>query len=106
MGLDRLVAFRNDHRLLLSLPLLVGFFLVIRIFTGTNYGIIYGFIAALLLLRISLEEIALTFFFISILTYITGRDVEANHYLSFVYGFLFLALLKYLYGILRGKYSN
>jgi hypothetical protein len=87
----------------LSWPLLIVYYLLIRIFTGVNYPLIYGFILLLLVLKTPLEKIALTFFILCIVVYVFGANTEANHYLSFVYGFTFLYLLKNLYNILKQR---
>ena len=106
MELINLATLKRNRKLLLSLPMLTGYFLLARFAVGVHYGLIYAFIAGLFLLRVSFEKIALIFLSLCIVTYIFGRDTEANHYLSFVFGFLFLTLLKYLYVIVRERFSK
>lgn len=99
-------SFKNKHKSFLSWPILIGYYLIIRFFIGETYEEIYVFIAILLLLRYSFEKIALVFFLLCVIVYIFGYYTEANHYLSFVYGFLFFALIKYLYIILRERFKK
>lgn len=106
MDQNKFINFINTHPVLFYWPLFIIYYFVIRFFTGVNYGVIYGLIAVLLLFRISFEKIALIFFFLCIVAYIVGREVEANHYLSFVYGFLFLHLLKNLYALFKHRLTN
>lgn len=92
---NNLLNLKKKHTTLLSLPALVGYYLILRIFAGETYVGIYALIVILLLMRYSFEKIALAFFFLCIMAYIFGKYTEANHYLSFVYGFLFFTLIKY-----------
>lgn len=104
MEIKNLVKFISSHKFFASPPALVGYYFLIRTFFGLNYLFIYGFIAILVLLRISSEKIAMIFFSLCMVAYIFGKDIEANHYLSFVYAFLFISLIKYLFGIFRDRY--
>ena len=106
MKIPELSNYINKHSLALNWPFLIIYYFIVRMLIGVSYVAIYGFIAILLFLRISFERIALIFFLISIIAYISGRDVEANHYLSFVYGFLFLYLLKNLYLLFKHRLTN
>lgn len=103
---DKITKFKNRHTLLLSLPLLIIYFLTVRFFSGGTYAGIYAFIVVLLVLRYSFEKIALTFLVLCIVVYVFGQDTEANHYLSFVYGFLFFSLIKYLYIIILERFKK
>lgn len=71
--------------------LIVGYFLIRMIF-GLSYGLIYGYIALLFFLKIKVENMLLLFFSFTLITYVTGQEVEANHYMSFVFGFMVLTL--------------
>lgn len=106
MTLNNFLDFKKKNHILLSLPSLVLYYLAVVTFTGVSYGLIYAFIAALLLLRYSFVKIALIFFILSFLTFVLGRETEANHYLSFVYGFLFIYLLKNLYLLFKQHLTN
>jgi len=49
------------------------------------------------------ERIVLIFFAISMITYVFSTPTEANHYMSFVFGFLVLSLLKHFYFVFKEK---
>lgn len=86
----------------------VAYFLVLRFVTDISYKLIYAFIIVMLIFRIRFEKIALIFFSIGVIIYVLGMNVEANHYFSFVYGFIILTFLKSLLIIFRRriKYRN
>lgn len=84
----------------------VGVYLLARFIFGVHPWITYGFAFLLLLLRFSFEKIALSFFLICVMFYVFGKYTEANHYLSFVYGFIFLSLLKYIFVVLKERVNN
>lgn len=75
-------------------PLLILYYELVRTVLGLSYAVIYGFIAVMFLLRTRIEDMLLVFFGVTIFSYISGQDVEANHYMSFVFGFMVLLLLK------------
>ena len=58
---------------------------------------LYILIVILLCFRTSTEKIALIFFFMVVMLYVIGRDIDANHYMSVVYVFAFLSILKGIY---------
>lgn len=103
---NNLLKFKKKHALLLSLYAFIGYYLIIRFFAGETYVAIYALIVMLLLLRYSFEKIALVFFILCIVVYVFGNYTEANHYLSFVYGFLFFSLMKYLYVIIVERFTK
>jgi len=101
MKFPDLSKYAQTHQVLLSWPFLVIYYLIFRMFTGLSYGIIYGFILLLLLFRVSFEKLALIFLLMGMVVYLFGRDTEANHYLSFFYGFLFLVMIKHFRQLLK-----
>lgn len=84
-------------------PLFIIYFFFLKSALGLSYPLIYVFLFALLLLRISFERIATIFLTLSFITYIVGVNVEAVHYMSFVYIFLVLSIIKHSYQLLRVK---
>lgn len=99
--------FRNsDHSAYVKWYLLICYYMVARIFFGLSYGMIYGFIAILILLRIPLGHIVTIFLCNSIIAYIFGSLVEANQYLSFVWGFMVCIVLKELFIIITAKHNS
>ena len=102
--LRKLIIDKKD--IFLSWPAWIVYYLILRSFFGVNNKVIYGLAVVLIVLRISFEEIALTFFVISLIIYLIGTTVEADHYLSFVFGFLFLSLLKYMYFLIKERFSS
>jgi len=95
----------NQNYFYLNWHFLVGFYLLIRILIGLEYSLILVFVLTLVLLRKNFEESALIFFILSFITYIFNAKTEANHYLSFMYGFLVLSLIKNFYFAVREKFS-
>lgn len=91
----------NKYRKFLNWYNMVLYFLIVRLATDISYGLIYGFILVLFLLRIKLEKIPLIFLSIAVVIYALGKPVEANHYISFVYAFLGLLFLKYFFQLIR-----
>ena len=84
---------------------LIILYLVLRITFGLSYWLIYGFIAFMILIRIKIEVMLMLFFGMTLVAYVLGQETEANHYMSFVYGFMVLMLCIHLYQgtILRHK---
>lgn len=82
---------------------IIGYFVLRQIF-GLEYIVIWGFVLTLIFLGISFERITLIFFIIALIVYLSGLDVEANHYFSFVYGFLVLSLLRHFYLIIKKRF--
>lgn len=90
----------------LSTPFLIAYYFVARQLFGLDYSVIYGFVIVLLILRLSFELIALLFLIISLIVYVMGGRVEANHYFSFVYGLLFLSFIKHAYNLVKERISK
>ncbi|MFH1827594.1 MAG: hypothetical protein ABH812_04205 [bacterium] len=80
---------------------LIFYYFLLRAIFGIEYLLIYSFVIFLIAIRLSFEKIALIFFIISLISYIFATVTEANHYMSFVYGFLVLSVLKNLYLVLK-----
>lgn len=97
--LYNLVVLKN--RQLLRWYMFVPYYFLLRFIFGIEYSLIYGFCIILIIFRISFEYIALIFFIIAMIVYVLGSNVEANHYFSFVYGFITLSVLKYFYLLAR-----
>lgn len=92
-------------------PFLILYYEMVRAILGLSYAVIYGFIAVMFLLRVKIENMLLVFFGITIISYVFGQEVEANHYMSFVFGFMVLLLLTRAYALFHGdvqkkKYKN
>jgi hypothetical protein len=75
---------------------LLSSYLILRIILGPSTFLIYVLIGALFLFRYSFEKIAFIFIFLCIITYLFGLEAEANRYMSFVYIFFVVAVLKYI----------
>lgn len=60
---------------------------------------IFGYILIIILfvLRQPTEKIAFIFFFLTVILYILGLEVDANHYMSVVYIFIVISVIKQLY---------
>lgn len=84
--------------------LFIFYYLVLRFLIDVSYELIYAFILVMLLLKIPFEKIAFNFLVIAVITYLLEANVEANHYLSFVYGFLFLVLIRSLFFLGRDRF--
>jgi hypothetical protein len=80
---------------------LILYYFILRATFGVGYLVIYFFAIFMIIIHLSFEKIALIFFVVSIVSYIFAASVEANHYMSFVYGFLGLSILKDFYFALR-----
>ncbi len=94
----------NSQKFFLRWPFFILYYFILRQIFGLNYFVIYGFSILLIFLRLSFETIALIFFSISLIVYFFGSTIEANHYFSFVYGFLVLSVLKYFYFLIKERY--
>lgn len=84
----------------------IPYYFLLRLIFGIEYSVIYFFALAIILLGISFEYGALIFFLISMIVYVFGLVVEANHYMSFVYGFMVLFLLKNFYIIFKERFGQ
>jgi len=80
---------------------LIIYYFLLRAIFGIEYLVIYSFAIFLTAIRLPFEKSALIFFIISLISYIFATATEANHYMSFVYGFLVLSVLKNLYFVLK-----
>ncbi len=94
----------SSQTFLLRWPFFILYYFIVRQIFGLNYFVIYGFSILLIFLKISFETIALIFFLISLVVYLFGLTTEANHYFSFVYGFIALSILKYFYLLIKERY--
>ncbi|EKD86148.1 MAG: hypothetical protein ACD_37C00446G0001 [uncultured bacterium] len=94
----------NSQKFFLYWPFFIFYYFILRQVFGLNYFVIYGFSILLIFLRLSFETIAMIFFSISLIVYFFGLTTEANHYFSFVYGFLVLSVLKYFYFLIKERY--
>lgn len=82
-------------------PVLLAVYGLLRVIFGLNYVVIYGFILLLFALRVQLEHMLIVFFSLAIVLYVLGQDVEANHAMSFVFGFMVLILVRHVLGYLK-----
>lgn len=80
---------------------LILYYFILRAIFGIEYFVIYAFAFFLVIIRIEFEKIALIFFTISMIAFILATPTEANHYMSFVFGFLVLSVLEHLYFALK-----
>lgn len=94
----------SSQTFFLRWPFFILYYFILRQIFGLNYFVIYGFSILLIFLKLSFETIALIFFSISLIVYIFGLTTEANHYFSFVYGFLVLSVFKYFYLLIKERY--
>lgn len=90
-----LIIFKRDFSL--KLIVLLFCYFILRFIVGPNAFFIYILVGILFLFRYSFEKIAFIFLFLSIATYLFGLEVEANRYMSFVYVFFVIAVLKHMY---------
>lgn len=86
--------------------LLICYYMVARVFFGLSYTMIYGFIAILFFLGISLEQIIMIFLCNSIIAYIFSSLVEANQYLSFVWGFMVCIIFREAFSMIIEKQKS
>jgi hypothetical protein len=96
----------NNNQNLYRWYMFILYYFLLKFFFGIEYYIIYIFVIALIIFGISFEYGALTFFLISMIVYIFGLPVEANHYMSFVYGFMVLSLFKNFYIIFKERFKQ
>jgi len=97
---------KEQRNILLWWPFFILYYLILRVIFGLEYFVIYSFVLTLIFLRISFEISALIFFIIGLIAYLLNLTVEANHYMSFVYGFMGLSLIKYLYIIVSDRLNS
>ena len=57
----------------------------------------YILVIALLFFKVTTEKITLIFFILAICIYLTGAYLDANHYMSVVYIFIVVSVVKQLY---------
>lgn len=98
--------FKLKDSIWFSWYLLILYYFILRGIFGIEYWLIYSFAIFMIILRFEFEKISLIFFAISLISFILATPTEANHYMSFVFGFLVLTLIKNLYFILKEKYPN
>ncbi|PIR79701.1 MAG: hypothetical protein COU25_04045 [Candidatus Levybacteria bacterium CG10_big_fil_rev_8_21_14_0_10_35_13] len=82
---------------------LILYYFILRAIFGIEYWLIYTFAIFMIIMRLEFERIVLIFFAISMITYVFSTPTEANHYMSFVFGFLVLSLLKHFYFVFKEK---
>ena|SRR3989344_7121293 len=80
---------------------LILYYFILRAVFGIEYWLIYAFSLFLIILRVEFEKIALIFFAISMIAFVFATPTEANHYMSFVFGFLLLSVLKHFYFVFK-----
>ncbi|EKD86694.1 MAG: hypothetical protein ACD_37C00188G0002 [uncultured bacterium] len=85
---------------------LIVYFLIARLFFGDKYILLYSLFLSILFLRVKFEYGALIYFILAVIFYLQGRLVEANHYMSFMYGFLVFVLLRNIYFLLMKGVSK
>jgi hypothetical protein len=91
--LEEFVAWKKEHTVIIFIIFILGF-LVIRTFIGLHAYFIIFYLLLLLVLRFSFIEISLLYFLIALEADIVGNVVEANNYMSYVYIFLVLCIVK------------
>ncbi len=87
-------------------PMLAVLFVVLRALFGISYGLLYGYVAVLFFVRVKVEQMLMMFFVLVIGFYVTGQHVEANHYMSFVYGLMFLKLILFAWELMRSDRNS
>lgn len=95
--MDQVDKFVKKHSLFFQWQYFIVYYLIVRFASNISYNLIYIFIIIMLIVKIPFEKISLIFFVIALIMYILGKDVEANHYFSFIYVFLCLTFIRYLY---------
>jgi|SRR3989344_737674 len=93
--------FNLKNQFWFSWYLLILYYFILRAIFGIDYFVIYSFSIFMIILRLEFEKIALIFFTISMMAYIFATPTEANHYMSFVFGFLLLSVLKHFYFVFK-----
>jgi len=96
---------KNKRVLFLSWPYLVIYYIVARQLVNSGDGLIAFIILLFLILRMSFIKISLFFFIIGVVAYIFGYLTEADHYMSFVFGFLAASIILELNNILLNKHN-
>lgn len=104
--MDQTDKFVKKHSLFFQWQYFIVYYLVIRFASNISYNLIYVFIIILLIVRIPFEKISLIFFVIALIMYILGKDIEANHYFSFIYAFLCLTFVRYLYFTAKERFGR
>lgn len=72
-------------------------YIMVREIIGLHALFIYIFLLVLLICRFSFLKISLTFFIITLTTVLQNQLVEANNYMSYVFIFFVLFLVKEYY---------
>lgn len=89
----KVIKIKDKNYFFLNWPYFIVYYFVIRQIVGLQFGLIYFFVFFLLLASVRFITISLIFFIISIIIYILGQNQEALNYMSFVFGFLFIAVV-------------
>lgn len=71
----------------------VLYYMALRLVIGLFPAVIYGYIILLLILDVPIGAIIFVFVCNSVLAYIFGQFVEANHYLSYVWGLMVITTI-------------
>lgn len=96
---------RTNQFYIVWLGFVLGYILVRQII-GLHTFVMYAYLAVLLICRFSFIRIALTFFFIVLDIVLAGNLVEANNYMSYVYVFLVLFLIKEYWMLFTQKHEK
>lgn len=96
----------SSYARVLTWPVLLAVYALLRFLFGVSYGLIYGFLIVLFMLKVRIEQILLMFFFLSVGLYVFGQDVEANHMMSFVFALIILTLGMHVYASVHVKKSK
>lgn len=84
---------RRNHLFIIWIGFVLSYLIIREVF-GLHAIFIYGFLAILFLCRFSLLQISFTYFSLVLIMDFTGNQIEANNYMSYVFIFLILFLVK------------
>jgi hypothetical protein len=96
----------DTNNMIFKWYMFILYYFLLRLFFGIEYLTIYFIVIVIILLGISFGYGALIFFLIAMIVYGFGLPIEANHYMSFVYGFMFLFLLKNIFIIFKDRFTQ
>ena len=94
---------KQNQKVLSTWPFLIVYYLCFRVLFGQSIILIYILFLTIFILRISPEYGVFIFFILTVILYIFGQFVEANHYMSFIYVFLVIIFLKQLYSLIKQR---
>lgn len=94
---------KQYRKILPTWPFLSAYYLCLRALFGYSSTLLYILFLTIIVLRISPEYGVFAFFVPMIALYAFGELVEANHYISFIYVFLVIILLKQLYSLIKQR---